>query len=341
MQSITTVTELREHLQWAMMLEHATLPPYLCALYSIHPGTNTDAMEVIQSVFVEEMLHLLLAANLLNAVGGTPILDSPDFIPRYPAFLPHSAEAFTVPLARFAPETIDTFMRIERPATATDAPEAERYETIGQFYQAIRAGLQSLCVAIGEPAVFSGNPERQVSPANFRYEASGRVIVVRDLRTALDAIQEVEEQGEGLNHDEVWDGDRDMFHPEREEVAHYFRYDEILRGRHYTRGDTAQSGPTGSQFLVDWTAVYPMRPNPSTSQYADDSAVRAQMHAFNRTYRRLLRGLELALNGEPNRLDAMVDVMFELKTLARELMQLPSGTDGLTAGPSFEYVVDD
>jgi hypothetical protein len=29
---IDTLDSLREHLQWAIDLEHATLPPYLCAL---------------------------------------------------------------------------------------------------------------------------------------------------------------------------------------------------------------------------------------------------------------------------------------------------------------------
>ena len=26
---------LREHLQWAIELEHSTIPPYMCALYSL------------------------------------------------------------------------------------------------------------------------------------------------------------------------------------------------------------------------------------------------------------------------------------------------------------------
>ena len=32
---IKTIKDLHEHLQWAIELEHATIPPYLCALYSI------------------------------------------------------------------------------------------------------------------------------------------------------------------------------------------------------------------------------------------------------------------------------------------------------------------
>ena len=84
-----------------MQLEHATIPPYLTALYSIHPGTNADAAHVIRVVAVEEMLHLTLAANVLNAVGGTPDLTAPDFVPTYPAHLPDGEDDFEVePAAR-------------------------------------------------------------------------------------------------------------------------------------------------------------------------------------------------------------------------------------------------
>jgi len=31
---------LREHLQWAIELEHSTIPPYMCALYSLDPIGN-------------------------------------------------------------------------------------------------------------------------------------------------------------------------------------------------------------------------------------------------------------------------------------------------------------
>ena len=84
---IASLPDLRRHLQWAIELEHATLPPYLCALYSLDAEKNKDAVQVISSVFVEEMLHLTLAANLLNAVGGSPVLDAPHLLPAYPTCL--------------------------------------------------------------------------------------------------------------------------------------------------------------------------------------------------------------------------------------------------------------
>jgi hypothetical protein len=36
---------------------------------------------------------MTLAANVLNAVGGSPALDRPDFIARYPTYLLHSVNA--------------------------------------------------------------------------------------------------------------------------------------------------------------------------------------------------------------------------------------------------------
>ena len=69
------VGRLRDALQHALMLEHATIPAYLCALYSIEDGTNVEAAEIIRSVVMEEMLHMVLVANVLNAVGGEPSVD--------------------------------------------------------------------------------------------------------------------------------------------------------------------------------------------------------------------------------------------------------------------------
>ena len=71
---ITDLESLRHHLQEALEIEHATIPPYLCALYSIPEGSNREAASVIRSVVMEEMLHLTLVANVMNAVGGTPAI---------------------------------------------------------------------------------------------------------------------------------------------------------------------------------------------------------------------------------------------------------------------------
>ena len=161
--TITSINGLRHHLQWAIELEHATIPPYLCALYSIEPGRNLEAVEVISSVVIEEMLHLTLAANLMNAVGGEPRVDVPQMLPGYPRPLPHSDRSFQVSLVPFGPEAIETLLKIEQPSRPSSPPEADNYETIGQFYGAMERGLRELSSTIGEKSLFCGDPARQVT----------------------------------------------------------------------------------------------------------------------------------------------------------------------------------
>src|SRR3954466_10891710 len=148
--AIDTIDDLRTHLQWAIELEHSTIPPYLCALYSLDATHNAEASEVVQSVVIEEMLHLARAANLLNASGGKPVLDAPRLLPGYPRTLPHGDQSFQIELLPFGPQALDSFLRIEQPSHAGAPPEADRYETIGQFYEAIERGLRPLCEALGE-----------------------------------------------------------------------------------------------------------------------------------------------------------------------------------------------
>src|SRR5215469_8889957 len=165
--TITSLVSLRKHLQWAIELEHSTIKPYLCALYSIKTGHNAEATEVLTSVMVEEMLHLTLAANLLNAVGGRPQLDIPEMLLGYPHALPHGDPSFEISLFRFGPEAIETFLKIEQPSLTGAPPEDENYETIAQFYDAIKQGFRELSTSLGDANVFCGDPARQIRDQHF------------------------------------------------------------------------------------------------------------------------------------------------------------------------------
>lgn len=336
--AIADIASLRQHLQWAIELEHATLPPYLCALYSIKEGSNPEAAEILRSIFMEEMLHLTLAANILIAVGGSPQIDSPDFLPSYPLQVPHNRRSLVLPLAKFSEETVATLMSLERPEGDDAPPNDEFYETIGQFYRGIELGLIELCQRHGESAVFCGDPAHQIRPTTVAYQGSGRIVPVEDLNSALAALEEIVDQGEGLDHGSVWDGDRNMFHHKRDEVGHYFRLEQILAGRFYRRGDTPQSGPSGESFEVDWEAAHDMLPNPSLQSHPEGSEIESRMRAHALAYTESLRLLHRAFNGEPEQLAAAVGTMFENRRLAVELMQLPSGDGASMAGPAFEYI---
>ena len=335
---IKTIESLRQHLQWAIEIEHATIPPYLTALYSLKAGHNQIVHEVIESIFMEEMLHMTLAANVLNAIGGKPVLDKPDFIAQYPSYLPHSNEAFLVHLGKFSPDALEVFLKIEKPEPHGALPEDDNYHTIGQFYVAIEEALKQLCDELGEDKVFSGNPKRQIRSDKTYYGGSGEIIAVTDLQSALEALEEIIEQGEGIKVEQVWDGDKNMFHPEQDEVAHYFRYMEIKHGRQYKRGDTPESGPTGDTFEVDWDAIYPMRPNPRLGDFPEDSEAHQKMELFCITYSSILRMLHHAFNGQPEFLSLATGSMYELKHQAIELMQMPTGDGETTIGTPFQYI---
>ncbi|MFE7168692.1 ferritin-like protein [Streptomyces sp. NPDC057616] len=333
---ITTLDSLREHLQWAIELEHATLPPYLCALYSLDPQRNPDAAQAVSSVFVEEMIHLALAANLLNAVGGRPRLDPATLLAPHPRTLPHADRSLKLSLVPFGADALEMFLRLERPAPPGAPAEGDGYETIGQFYDAIEQGLHQLCAELGEEKLFSGDPARQITAGPFSH-TGGQLKAVTDLASALAALAEIVEQGEGTSRGEVWDGDRDVFHPERDEVAHYYRFQELKLGRRYRRGDTAQSGPTGEAVVVDRDGILPMRPNPRLADRPSGSPIRTGQERFNRTYCILLDQLEQAFNGGPAMLGTAMGTMYALKGQAQRLLQTPDG-DETTAGPTFEYV---
>jgi hypothetical protein len=328
---IKKLEHLRSHLQTAIEVEHSTIPPYLCALYSIKDGSNPETAEIIKSVVVEEMLHLILAANVLNAIGGSPQLNNSQFIPKYPTFLPHSGEAFRVNLEKFSKRSIETFLRIERPAKPSAPPEAYRYHSLLQFYEAIELGLCELSAE----GIFTGDPARQVTSEHYS-RGGGEVAPVTDLPSALHALGEITGQGEGVDHT-IWEGDQEKF-GNAKEPAHYFRLDQIFRQRHYTADDTPTSGPSGKQLIVQWDQVYPMSPNPKMANYPRDSALWRKAHAFNRSYTSLLDELHVTLNGDPRRLTRSVKGMYDLKHQAVELMKIRVGDEGMTAGPSFEYV---
>lgn len=335
--AIRDISSLRRHLQWAIELEHATIPPYLVALYSIKEDCNHEATEILRSIVMEEMLHMTLAANVLNAVGGSPRLDTPEFIPDYPAYLPHSNHAFLVPLAGFSRETIGILMQIERPEAANAPAEDDHYETIAQFYEAIVEGLKHLSAEIGNDNLFCGDPRRQVCSDATVYGGSGRIIAVTGLDAALEALSEIMHQGEGLDYGTIWDGDRNMFDHTRNEVGHYFRLHEILEGRRYQKGDTARSGPSGESFEVDWKGVYKPAYNPRIADHPAASEAAVRMRRFSREYSEILRLLEQGFNGDPLSIRRSVGAMYDLKQAALELMRLPGGDGDATVGISFEY----
>jgi len=346
--TIANRNDLISYLHTAMALEHATIPPYLTAYYSIHPNTNSDAAHIIRVVAVEEMLHLTLAANVLNAIGGTPDLTRPGFVPSYPAYLPDGEDDFTVDLRPFSPEAVETFCKIERPGTASGAvprlvPTADsgrpllvssptvegmRFYSIGEFYAEIIEGLEK--VAAADPELFCGNPARQVGPEAF-YSGGGALKPVTDLDSARWALQFIADQGEGLDSG-LYDDDG--------ELAHYYRFRQLQLGRYYQVGDYPDA-PSGPQLSVTWDDVYQVKVSARLADYPPGELADAARQ-FNADYGAFLALLTKAFNGEPALLQDAVWYMFRLRDGINQLVRNPlPGSDWLHAAPTFEIPAAD
>lgn len=335
--------ELIAHLKTALELEQGTIPPYLCALYSIKEGTNHVSAQRLRSVAVEEMLHMVLVANLSNALGGAPTIARPDFILSYPDFLPESDKRVKVSLNRFSPEAINVFLDIERPMDINAPSKHKGYSSIGQFYAAIKDELDYLHDNYDDKEIFKGDKDLQVSPLDY-YSGGGEVVPVTDYDSARRAIKVIVDEGEGFGHS-IFSGDHDQF-GEKMDLAHFFKFNEIAVGRTYKPNDSPARDPSGARLAVDFSegAVYQAKFYKTVEEYPEE--VRPELHEFNRTYSRLIRAINAAFNekrreGRSKHLEHAVALMYEVKRQMIRLMKIPIDKKGNTAGPTFKYVDED
>jgi hypothetical protein len=364
---VQNIAQLHKLLRRALLIEHSTIPPYLTALYSIKDGTNIESVNIIRAVLVEEMLHMILAANVLNAVGGEPVVNEPRFIPSYPLdltdvlqpntddedsnvlkYLSERAESedsetdgdghtghVRVQILKFSMEAIDTFVAIETPEP-TGPGAFGPITTIGQFYTLVIHGMEKLeeeARRRGE-TIFTNDPAwlaRQIGPEHY-YGSGGGAYMVTDLDRARDALGEIICQGEGFK-DICYKQSTDL--GEYEELGHYFRFMQIKKGHYYAPGDHPNDDPTGPQLKVDWDAVYNMKPNPKLKDFGGDAGLEAMGRQFNQTYLLLLDQIQRAFTGEPEALQEAVAIMFDLKYTAGGLMRVPLADGQYMAGPIF------
>jgi rubrerythrin len=323
--SISTPDEIREALKHAIQFEHATIPAYLFALFSIEADwelhgapagarPNAAVADILHSVVLEEMSHMATACNVLTAIGGEPSLDRPGFIPTYPFKLPHTARrSFEVPLQKFSKALVrDVFMTIEEPEPRPDPSPGAPHFTVGEFYHGIMHAIEEC----GEELFATPDVDRQVTTTFLATDLRP----VTDVASARAAIERVVEEGEGTARNELG--------PEGE-IAHYYRFEAIVRGSIW---DPLARRRVPLECDEERVA------NVVSRAWDDrDPCARVANDAFNYTYTSLLRALEAAFCGRQEKLPAALGLMASLKQQALDMMTGITVDGDAHPGPSFSY----
>lgn len=343
-ETIRTRSELLKLLCEASELEHGIACSYLYAAFSLkrdisEGGMTWDEQQKVrrwaaQLYFIasQEMLHLALVWNLTTAIGGTPYYLRPNF-PQGPKYYP-----IRVPIALepFGLRSLRRFVLYEHPQTTAprheiksllDAAAADGedidFSSVGELYRLIESGIRN----IDEKELFIGAPTQQMTPDLVHFPD---LVAVVDRASAIEAVEEITEQGEGTNRDR--------------QDSHFGAFVAILK-------ELLDSQTQGSGFLPARPAIS----NPSAgvergyganaNPIEEPLAVRLAA-LFDSTYSLMLRMLawsfEFDAKGVEQQLKdfcaAAIDLMPRvLLPLGEGLMLMPAGKSypGKTAGPGF------
>jgi hypothetical protein len=217
---INTREELIYALSEAAEIEHGLTCAYLFTAFSMKQFTAEGIDEIQQDqirnwksvilrVSHQEMEHLGLVCNLLNAIGGPQHFDRPN-MPQPKAYY---QTAVDMQLSKFSLDTLAAYMAFEKP----DITPHDNYQlnlnqivptpivihnghTVQELYEAIMNGFINLNKAGN---LFIGNPKSQVDDATLGIGFSNKeyginLTEVTNLEQAIAAIRRIIEQGEGV-----------------------------------------------------------------------------------------------------------------------------------------------
>ncbi|MBV1923949.1 MAG: ferritin-like protein [Flavobacteriaceae bacterium] len=232
-----TKKEFDDHMSHAIALELTTIPCYLSTYYSINRAQDQDALyekvlgqiknekkakeltldilvyanksaAYTMSVVIEEMLHLSLSSNIKQASSAPPDLMAAGKGLKYPASLFVDPNEFKINRAPLSIDQLIVFLKIESPN------QFEKDPTIGQFYDKIidyirTTDIEWRTTKEGHPQLVPNQPYYSQNSINTVYydknhnpnfpsaDDSGGMIDVFDRGSAITAINEIIDQGEG------------------------------------------------------------------------------------------------------------------------------------------------
>jgi hypothetical protein len=320
----------------------------------------------------QEMEHMGLVLNLLSAIGGTPYFQRPNFpqhkerygklgikseLTRFDKETIARFQEFEAPHPEPGPEFCSTRgiareeirAQLMAPQVFTQAPAAAKalpseieFTSIQDLYLSLAAGFVTVVERIGEKNLFIGDVNAEIwgGPTTPYGEGSMDdlsqygldLIQVVDLHSAIEAIVEIVEQGEGI-----------LAPPEYIEHTHYCIFTNMLHE------------------MGGFEAARPVVRNPLTRMHPDITAprevniitrpeTREIANLFNLTYELMLM-MMLFLYGSSKKTQsqmvALINAIFFplmtmfIRPLSETLTQLPAFKDKKgNAGPGFELSKD-
>lgn len=320
---------LKQTLSQAVTLEFATIPIYLCALWSIKDNLHPVAVS-IRNVVQEEMLHLALACNMLASIGGQPkIYDPTKSGLRYPTHLPGGVHpSLVLKLSGLTDDALDDFLEVELPQSEIDIEvyrnkyssadgNYNHAQTIGALYDAIDGEFQSL-----KPEM---KPDNQVTgPLSW--------FIVDQPEKVDSAIHWIKTQGEGAL-------DASPQNTGLNKMSHFYRFWEI-RKRQKIEKDEA-SGKFVFKSPLEFPEVWPMAVVPEGGYKKKDVSKEVWfiLSEFDETYTKLIKLLESAWGeGGQAALWKAIETMFDLEKYAIPLMKVPIPGGTGNYGPCFRLL---
>jgi len=361
-------------LRLAAEIEHGLMVQYLFAAYSLGGPQVPDAQqaqvqrwqETLLGVAKEEMGHLVTVQNVLTALGGPLQFNREDY--------PHDNVLYESGF-RLQPLTLRslaTYICAESPKN-WDTPEAreiKRQAKVETGADVNRVGrlYEELITVISDPALVADstfNAGSEVFQASwdawgrgFRQGLPGTqsgedrdprdehelvIVTVRDRASAIDALEQVGEQGEGFDSPE-------------EDASHFERFLEIYRALAALSDDERAAlvrrlAPNPTTHLDGSDVAPPGERTPTSTTAISNPQARLWAHLFNVRYRKLLVSLshtfelaaERAAAGTGGPRGALINrafaEMYNMRSIAGVLAGLPiddAAPGGERAGPPFQ-----
>ncbi|PKH52348.1 hypothetical protein CXF68_17325 [Tenacibaculum sp. Bg11-29] len=335
---------LKELLNNAVILEFATIPIYLQAIWTIKDN-KCEVAKSIRNIFQEEMLHMAMVCNMIAGIGGEPKIYNTENRLSFPSGLPGGVHPkLFLYLEGLNDSSLRNFMEIELPEEVADIYDYDSGElvdignipdengilqkgkhnkdyshntTIGELYDRINELFQEL-----QPEM---NVERQLAgPLSWW--------VMADANSVSKAIDMIKEQGEGS--EDVTPASTGM-----DNLAHFYRFWEVFYQK---------------KIVQEGDKYYFKDPNPRPETYTiaripkggykEADVTKEVWHltnSFDEVYTELVKFLEEAWaidgRGQAALVNA-IEVMFKLEKYALPLMKIPIPGKSENYGPSFRLI---